>query len=182
MNTHVILVNENDEQIGLMHKLEAHQKGILHRAFSIFIFNNRGQLLMQQRALDKYHSGGLWTNTCCSHPIANELTEVYAHKRLIEEMGISCDLTAVSKFIYKAELENGLIEHEYDHVFIGYCDDEPVINENEANAWKWMDIDALKKDININPTLYTAWLKLALDQLINSLTMEEIKIDSLTIS
>ncbi|MCX6295631.1 MAG: NUDIX domain-containing protein [Bacteroidetes bacterium] len=129
MNTHVILVNTNDEQIGLMPKMEAHQKGILHRAFSI-----------------------------------------------------SCELKPVSKFIYKAELENGLIEHEYDHVFIGYCDDEPVINKNEANAWKWMDIDALKKDININPALYTAWLKLALDHLTNSLTMEEIKNGSLAIS
>lgn len=176
MNTHVILVNTNDEQIGLMPKLEAHQKGLLHRAFSIFIFNQRGQLMMQQRALDKYHSGGLWTNTCCSHPIVNESTEETARKRLIEEMGIACDLMPVSKFIYKAELGNGLTEYEYDHVFIGYSDEEPIFNINEAIAWKWIDIDVLKEDMNNNPDLYTAWLKPALEHLTNYLFTKKIKI------
>jgi len=176
MNTHVILVNTIDEQIGLMPKLEAHQKGLLHRAFSIFIFNQRGQLMMQQRALDKYHSGGLWTNTCCSHPIANESTEETARKRLSEEMGIACDLKPVTKFIYKAELGNGLIEHEYDHVFIGYSNDDPILNKNEANAWKWMDIDVLKEEINSKPDLYTAWLKPALEHLTNYLFTEKNKI------
>ena len=176
MNTPVILVNTIDEQIGLMPKLEAHQKGLLHRAFSIFIFNQRGQLMMQQRALDKYHSGGLWTNTCCSHPILNESTEETAHKRLLEEMGITCDLIPVTKFIYKAELGNGLIEHEYDHVFIGYSNDAPILNKNEANAWKWMDIDVLKEEINSNPDLYTAWLKPALEHLTNYLLTEKNKI------
>ena len=175
MNTNVILVNSNDEEIGVMNKLEAHQKGLLHRAFSIFIFNYRGQLIMQQRALEKYHSAGLWTNTCCSHPIANESTEETARKRLIEEMGVSCDLMSASKFIYKAELENGLIEHEYDHVFIGYSDDEPIINKSEVCAWKLMDIDTLKEDLNMNPALYTAWLKVALEHLINYLIAEKIE-------
>ncbi|MBI2722363.1 MAG: isopentenyl-diphosphate Delta-isomerase [Bacteroidetes bacterium] len=175
MNAQVILVNTKDEPVGLMDKMEAHKKGLLHRAFSIFIFNHRGQLMMQQRAFDKYHSGGLWTNTCCSHPIENESTQDTAHKRLIEEMGISCDLKPISKFIYKAELEHNLIEHEYDHLFIGYSDDEPIINKSEANAWKWMDIDTLKEDVNINPEIYTAWLKPAFEHLVDALVIKEIR-------
>ena len=161
MNTHVILVNTNDEQIGLMPKLEAHQKGLLHRAFSIFIFNQRGQLMMQQRALDKYHSGGLWTNTCCSHPIVNESTEETARKRLIEEMGITCDLTTVSKFIYKAELDNNLTEHEFDHVFVGYYDGEILFNKEEVDDYYFGTIEEINEKIQFNPSHYTPWFLIA---------------------
>jgi isopentenyl-diphosphate delta-isomerase len=175
MNTHIVLVDTNDEPIGSMLKLEAHQKGLLHRAFSIFILNTSGQLMMQQRALNKYHSAGLWSNTCCSHPSMGETIQDAANKRLEEEMNLKCDLMAVSKFIYKAELENGLIEHEYDHVLIGYSDTVPIINKSEACAWKWMNIDTLYEDININPTRYTAWLKPALEHLMNHLLIKEIK-------
>lgn len=169
MNTHVVLVNSNDEPIGLMPKLEVHQKGLLHRAFSIFIVNANGEIMMQQRVLNKYHSGGLWTNTCCSHPGIDEPIQEAANRRLKEEMNISCDLMFVSKFIYKAEFGNGLIEHEYDHVFFGYSDDIPVINKSEASDWKWMNIDELKEDLNINPSSYTVWLKPALEQLVRYL-------------
>lgn len=173
MNTHVVLVNTDDEPLGLMPKLEAHQKGLLHRAFSVFIFNFKGQLLLQQRAFDKYHSGGLWTNTCCSHPGPNETIKETAEKRLKEEMGITCALVPTSKFIYKAALENGLTEYELDHVLIGYTDEQPNINKAEANNFKYMDIDELRSDFISHPENYTVWFKPALEELLNHLMQAE---------
>lgn len=161
----VVLVDERDVELGVMEKLEAHQKGLLHRAFSIFLFNSQKQLLLQQRALDKYHSPGLWTNTCCSHPRPNETIKDAANRRLFEEMGISCDLTIKTSFIYKAAFDNGLTEHELDYVLVGSYNESPVINPAEANAFKWMSIEELKKDIKAHPGYYTEWFKIAIDKI-----------------
>lgn len=161
----VILVDTNDHPIGTIEKLEAHQKGLLHRAFSIFIFNAQGKLLLQQRAFTKYHSAGLWTNTCCSHPRPDETNENAAIRRLKEEMGIETALNYKGAFIYKAEFDNELIEHEFDHVFVGTFNDNPIINIDEVNNYDWKTLDEIKKDISINPNNYTAWLKIALEKL-----------------
>ena len=139
----VILVDKNDNQVGLMPKLEAHEKGLLHRAFSIFIFNSKYELLLQKRASSKYHSGGLWTNTCCSHPREGEDTLDAANRRLDEEMGIKTSLRKVYDFIYKAELDNQLTEHEFDHVFYGVFDNDPILNKDEAEDFKWVDMETL---------------------------------------
>ncbi|MCZ4243920.1 isopentenyl-diphosphate Delta-isomerase [Pedobacter punctiformis] len=160
----VILVNEFDEPQGGMEKMEAHQKGLLHRAFSVFIFNSNNELLLQQRAKDKYHSAGLWTNTCCSHPRLGENNNDAASRRLQEEMGMNCKLTYAFNFIYKANLENGLIENELDHVFFGVSDEVPVINPNEVATYRYTDLETLKKDIHTQPDLYTPWLKICLKQ------------------
>ena len=159
----VILVDENDTQVGLMPKLEAHQKGLLHRAFSIFIFNSNHQLLLQKRAISKYHSGGLWTNTCCSHPREGEETINAANRRLIEEMGIKTNLRKVFDFIYKAELDNELTENEFDHVFYGIYNENPIINTEEADDFKWIDMETLNNDITVNGQNYTVWFKIAFD-------------------
>ena len=153
----VILVNSNDEEIGSMEKLEAHQKGILHRAFSVFIFNDRYELLLQKRALDKYHSGGLWTNTCCSHPSPGDGLLAAAKRRLIEEMGIRAPLEIISSFIYKAAFENGLIEHEFDHILIGRYNDEVEINPMEVMDYKWISITDLNKEVSRHPDEFTIW-------------------------
>lgn len=166
LNEQVILVNEEDAEIGLMPKMEAHEKGLLHRAFSIFLFNSRGELLLQQRAPSKYHSPGLWSNTCCSHPRAGESTAAAAARRLREEMGMSCDLKHVFNFSYRAELGNNLIEHEYDHVFFGVTDSRPEINQKEVQSWKYISVDSLQADINKSPENYTAWLKIVLERVI----------------
>ena len=160
MEEKVILVNEKDAQLGLMGKLEAHQKAVLHRAFSVFVFNKKGELLLQQRALDKYHSPGLWTNTCCSHPRHGESAEQAAHRRLVEEMGFDCPVKKVLEFTYRAELDKGMIEHEYDHLFIGQYDGEPDLNPEEVMDWKWMSIDELSQDIQSQPQNYTEWFKI----------------------
>jgi isopentenyl-diphosphate delta-isomerase len=160
----VILVNENDEQIGLMEKIEAHEKALLHRAFSVFILNEKGELMLQQRALHKYHSPGLWTNTCCSHQRNGESNIVAGKRRLQEEMGFVTELAEAVSFIYKAPFDNGLTEHEYDHVMIGTYNDEPIINLDEVAAWKWMDVQAVKDDIAVNPNEYTAWFKIIFDK------------------
>jgi isopentenyl-diphosphate delta-isomerase len=159
----VILVDENDTQVGLMPKLEAHQKGLLHRAFSVFIFNSNHQLLLQKRAVSKYHSGGLWTNTCCSHPREGEETINAANRRLIEEMGIKTNLRKVFDFIYKAELDNELTENEFDHVFYGLYNEDPIINTEEADDFKWIDMETLNNDITLNGQDYTVWFKIAFD-------------------
>lgn len=164
MEEQVILVDVNDSPIGQMGKLEAHQKGELHRAFSIFIFNTKGELLLQQRALDKYHSGGLWTNTCCSHPRPGEDNLAAANRRLMEEMGMKADLTGVFNFTYRAEFESGLIEHEYDHVFFGKSDLLPIINKEEVERYKYMNLNTLKQELLIHPNQYTPWLKICLDK------------------
>ncbi len=160
----VILVNENDEQIGLMEKIEAHEKALLHRAFSVFILNDKGELMLQQRALHKYHSPGLWTNTCCSHQRDGESNITAGKRRLQEEMGFVTELAEVVSFIYKAPFDNGLTEHEYDHVMTGTYNDAPVINPDEVADWKWMDVQAVKDDIGENPDEYTAWFKIIFDK------------------
>ena len=165
----VILVDKNDNQVGLMPKLEAHQKGLLHRAFSIFIFNSKYELLLQKRASSKYHSGGLWTNTCCSHPREGEEILDAANRRLIEEMGIETSLRKVHDFIYKAELDNDLIEHEFDHVFYGIYNEDPIINDDEADDFKWIDMDSLNDDIKKNGDNYTIWFKIAFEYFYNYL-------------
>ena len=165
----VILVDEKDNQVGLMPKLEAHQKGLLHRAFSVFIFNSDYKLLLQKRASSKYHSGGLWTNTCCSHPRDGEDTIDAANRRLNEEMGIKTSLRKVFDFIYTAELDNNLIENEFDHVFYGVYDIDPIINTDEAEDFKWVDMETLKNDIENNKDQYTVWFKIAFDYFYNYL-------------
>jgi len=156
----VILVNEKDEQLGLMPKMEAHQKAVLHRAFSVFVFNKKGELLLQQRALDKYHSPGLWTNTCCSHQRDGETNLEAGKRRLQEEMGFYCDLEEVFWFVYKASFDNGLTEHELDHVMTGYYDQDPEINAEEVASFKWMLLEDVKSDIETHPELYTEWFKI----------------------
>ncbi len=160
MEEKVILVSETDDQLGLMGKMEAHKKGILHRAFSVFVFNKKGELLLQQRALDKYHSPGLWTNTCCSHQRDGESSLGAGKRRLNEEMGFYCDLEEVFWFIYSAAFDNGLTEHELDHVMVGYYDNDPVINLQEVASFKWMSLDKVKQDIAEHPENYTEWFKI----------------------
>lgn len=160
----VILVNEKDEKIGLMSKLEAHEKGVLHRAFSVFIFNDKGELMLQQRALNKYHSPGLWTNTCCSHQRDGEDTLEAGTRRLDEEMGFTTPLKVTTSFIYKAPFDNGLTEHELDHILIGYFNGEPTINTLEVAAWKWMPLIEVKEDVEKQPELYTAWFKIIFEK------------------
>ena len=165
----VILVDENDNQVGVMPKLEAHQKGLVHRAFSVFIFNSKYELLLQKRASSKYHSGGLWTNTCCSHPREGEEILDAAKRRLIEEMGIDTSLRKVHDFIYKAELDNDLTEHEFDHVLYGIYNEDPIINKDEADDFKWIDMDSLNEDIKTNGNNYTIWFKIAFEYFYNYL-------------
>ena len=160
----VVLVNEFDEQIGLMPKMEAHEKAVLHRAFSVFILNENGELMLQQRAAHKYHSPLLWTNTCCSHQRDGESNVEAGKRRLNEEMGFVTDLTEVFSFIYKAPFDNGLTEHEFDHVMVGYYNEEPAINPEEVEAWKWMAIDAVKEDMANHPEHYTAWFRIIFDK------------------
>ena len=167
--TDVILVNEQDQEIGQMEKLEAHQKGLLHRAFSVFVFNDKNELLIQQRAIGKYHSEGLWTNTCCSHPSPEETLEQAANRRLYEEMGMVCTVKRAFSFLYRAEFENGLVEHELDHVLIGYTNYPPLLNPEEAQAYKWISLDELEKDIAQHPEKYTIWFKIILIDHIHSL-------------
>ena len=162
MSELLILVDENDNEIGVMDKLSAHQTGSLHRAFSIFIFNSKKELLLQQRADEKYHSAGLWSNTCCSHPIKGEDISVSLNRRLDEEMGIHSGLEFVFSFIYKTELEHGLTEHELDHVYFGFTDEQPKPNPAEVKDWKYMDLHALQTDIQLHPENYSAWLAICL--------------------
>jgi len=155
----VILVNEDDVPIGTMEKLEAHQKGALHRAFSIFLFNDNKELLLQKRASDKYHSSDLWTNTCCSHPAPGEHLSASTQKRLIEEMGITTSLQPLFSFIYKTEFENGLIENELDHVIIGTFNANPLPNPAEVSDWRYSSLEEISNDIEANPNDYTFWFK-----------------------
>lgn len=160
MEDKVILVNENDQEIGSEEKLQAHIDGLLHRALSVLIFNSSGELLLQRRALDKYHSPGLWTNTCCSHPRPGEDTAAAAHRRLNEEMGMKAMLTHGISFIYKAEFDNSLTEHELDHVFVGISDDLPELNPDEAMEYKYISPDHLIEDMKENPSNYTVWFRI----------------------
>ncbi|GGG54191.1 isopentenyl-diphosphate Delta-isomerase [Bizionia arctica] len=160
----VILVNENDEQIGLMPKMEAHEKAMLHRAFSVFIFNDKNELMLQQRASHKYHSPELWTNTCCSHQRDGETNIQAGKRRLQEEMGFHTPLEESISFIYKAPFDNGLTEHEYDHIMIGSYNESPEINPEEVSNWKWMTLDNVKTDIKNHPEIYTEWFKIIFDK------------------
>lgn len=164
MTDDVILVDADDNIIGTMQKMEAHIKGRLHRAFSVFVFNTRGELLLQQRAFDKYHSAGKWTNTCCSHPRFGEETLDAAHRRLKEEMGMSCQLGHEFSFVYQAEMPEGISENEYDHVFFGISDELPEPNPSEVAAYRYIDMKELKADMQLNPDRYTAWLKICFDR------------------
>lgn len=163
----VILVDRDDNPVGTMEKMEAHIKPALHRAFSVFIFNTKGELLLQQRASHKYHSPLLWTNTVCSHPRFGEETIDAAHRRIVEEMGMDCEFNEAFSFLYKADVGQGLTEHEFDHVFIGETDIEPKINPEEVESWKYVTMNWLEKDIQDNPQNYTEWFKIALDEVIS---------------
>ncbi len=166
----VILVTEQDEAIGVMEKLEAHKKGVLHRAFSVLVFNSSNELLLQRRALQKYHSPGLWTNTCCSHPKPTETTLDAAHRRLIEEMGFDCELKFSHSFIYKVDFDNGLTEHEFDHVFIGFTSlTNFEFNKEEVHEFGFFSIQYLIEDIIKNPNNYTEWFKIILNNLPKSI-------------
>ena len=160
----VILVDVHDKQIGLMPKLEAHEKGVLHRAFSVFIFNNKGELMLQRRALSKYHSPGLWTNTCCSHQRDGESNILAAKRRLNEEMGFVAELIEKTSFVYKANFDNGLTEHELDHIIVGKYNHSPVINSSEVDSWKWMSMEDIRNNINDQPHNYTAWFKIIFEK------------------
>ncbi len=164
MEEQVILVNEKDEPIGLMPKMEAHEKAVLHRAFSVFIMNAKGETMLQQRAADKYHSPLLWTNTCCSHQRDGETNLEAGKRRLQEEMGFEVELKELFSFIYKAPFDNGLTEHELDHVMMGYYNEEPQINPEEVQDWKWMKPETIKSDISNNPDNYTEWFKIIFDK------------------
>lgn len=161
----VILVNELDEPIGTMEKMEAHEKALLHRAFSVFIFNSKGEMLLQQRARSKYHSGGLWTNACCSHPGPGEFTPDAAKRRLQEEMGFTTMLDSVFHFTYKARFENGLTEHEFDHVFIGTYDGPVHLNKDEAENYCFKSMQEIKASMEKEPEQYTAWFRIAFDKM-----------------
>lgn len=164
MKENIVLVDKNDNEVGFCEKIKVHKKGLLHRAFSIFIFNNDGELLMQKRAKNKYHSGGLWSNTACGHPKKDELTLNASHRRLFEEMGFDCELKKMFSFKYKTKFENSLIENEIDHVFIGRYNGEVNINKNEAEEHKWIKLSKLKSDIKKNPNCYTYWLKVLMNK------------------
>jgi len=164
-NDQVILVNESNFQRGIMGKMEAHIKAELHRAFSIFIFNSKGELLLQKRALTKYHSGGLWTNTCCGHPQPKVNMQECAHERLKEEMGIDCAFEFAFDFIYKADLDNGLFENELDHVFVGHYDGIPTCNPLEASHWKYESLNRIRENVKVFPEQFTVWFKLILPKL-----------------
>lgn len=176
-SNHVILVNEADEEIGTMEKLAAHQAGLLHRAISVFIFNSAGELLLQRRALDKYHSSGLWTNTCCSHPYPGETASDAAHRRLKEEMGMEANLQPSFQFIYKTDLDHNLTEYELDHVFVGQSDETPHLNTEEAIAFRWASLDKLKEEIATYPDRYTVWFRIILTEHLEKL--EQLSYESL---
>lgn len=156
----VVLVNELDQEIGLMEKMEAHEKALLHRAFSVFVFNEHGELLLQQRAFSKYHSGGLWTNTCCSHPRPNETVADAANRRLMEEMGFATPLEKVLDFIYQAEFSNGLTEHEFDHVLIGHYEGAIVPDPHEVNAYEYRSMESIQASLDAKEGLFTAWFEI----------------------
>ena len=165
---HVVQVDENDNDIKFVPKLEAHFSGVLHRAVSVLIFDRNGKWMLQKRANDKYHSSGLWSNTCCSHPFPNEDVKVAAERRLHEEMGISCSLVKRYSFQYKAEFDNGLIEHELDHVFVGITDDVPNPNPEEVSEWRMISTAELEKELRDNPEIFSEWFKIIVPEIINT--------------
>jgi len=164
MPEEVILVDSHDKEIGSAEKTDAHVKGLLHRAFSVFVFNSKGEMLLQQRARNKYHSGGLWSNTCCSHPKPGESVDDASKRRLQEEMGFTCKLKKVFHFIYKSALDKGMTEHELDHVFIGKFEGTVQPNSDEVHSYRWVTIERLLQDLIESPDNYTIWFKLALQE------------------
>ncbi|HAI84642.1 MAG TPA: isopentenyl-diphosphate delta-isomerase [Chitinophagaceae bacterium] len=164
----VILVNEYDEPIGQMEKMEAHRKGLLHRAFSVFAFNEKGEMLLQQRAKEKYHSPALWTNACCSHPRENETVTEAAERRLFEELGFSTKVSKVFSFTYKASFDNGLVEHEFDHVLIANITNDTVIqpNPHEVMDYCFMSVDSIQEALQSHPEKFTAWFHIAFPKLV----------------
>lgn len=174
MEDEVILVDDKDNEIGVEEKIRAHKEPPkLHRAFSIFIFNTQEQMLLQQRALNKYHSPGLWTNTCCSHPRPGETSEVAAHRRLAEEMGFDTVLKEAFTFTYKAPFDNGLTEWEFDHVFIGDHNGDIQPDPKEVEGFKWVDVEELQQDVKNRPEDYTPWFKIVLEQVLKHITSRE---------
>jgi len=167
MEEEIILVNENDGEIGREVKIRAHKLGLLHRCFSILVFNSKGELMLQKRAGEKYHSGGLWSNTCCGHPRPGEGVITAGQRRLKEEMGFECELKEIMAFTYKSELDNGLIENEYDHVLTGKYDGDPVLNPEEVEGWRFVSPEKLEKEVEENPARFTVWLKIILPKLKN---------------
>jgi isopentenyl-diphosphate delta-isomerase len=164
MDEQVILVDEHDREVGTGEKLHTHRDGTLHRAFSVFIFDRSGRLLLQKRARMKYHSGGLWSNTACGHPRPGEETKAAAHRRLREEMNINSELHKAFDFLYRAELDSTLVEHEYDHVFVGTHEGgEPAPDQSEVEDWRWVTMDDLRRDLQAEPHRYSYWLKLAVE-------------------
>ena len=158
----VILVNAQDEQVGVAPKMHVHREGLLHRAVSVFLFDVEGRVLLQRRALAKYHSGGLWSNTCCGHPRPGESSIEAARRRLHEEMGVTCAVMPAFEFVYRAELPNGLVEYELDHVFVGWFDGEPIPDPAEVTEWRWAALEAILADYALHPGGYTAWFRAAL--------------------
>lgn len=165
----VILVDTFDHEIGTMGKLEAHKQGKLHRAFSVFIFHPDGRMLLQRRAAHKYHSGGLWSNACCSHPRPGEEISNAAHRRLKEEMGFDCELREIHAFTYRVPFPNGLTEHEFDHVLVGTSDEMPKLNPEETDDWMWLPVDDVRKELRQHPESYTYWLAAAFDEVIEKM-------------
>ena len=169
---YVVLVDSQDNELGKMEKLEAHEKGLLHRAFSIFLFNSKGEMLIQQRSLSKYHSPGLWTNACCSHPAPNESIIQAGNRRLKEELGLSTELVDAFNFEYRETFENNLTEHELDHVLVGYSEENPILNQEEAKDYRWITWANLLEEIDLNPENFTIWFKIILTKHIEKLQKE----------
>lgn len=165
----IILVNYKDEEVGFEEKMKTHKKALMHRAFSIFIFNNNGEMILQKRAIEKYHCGGMWSNTCCSHPRKGEEVNNAAHRRLKEEIGFDCELIDMFTFHYKVKFNNGLTENEMDHVFLGFYDGKIKLNKKEASDFRWMKVENVEKEIKKNPDEFTVWFKIALKELKKSI-------------
>jgi isopentenyl-diphosphate delta-isomerase len=165
MIEHVILVDKRDAELGVAEKLEAHRAGLLHRAVSVFVYASDGRLLLQQRSPGKYHSAGLWSNTCCSHPRPGEATAAAARRRLREEMGIECGLHPAFGFVYRAQLSNGLVEHEYDHVFLGHYSGDPVADPHEVERWRWSTPQEVDAELRTHPERFSAWFRLVFDRI-----------------
>lgn len=166
MREMVVLTDADDVEMGVLEKLQAHRTGVMHRAFSIFLLNTAGELLLQRRAVGKYHSGGLWSNACCGHPRPGEDTLEAATRRMTEELGLTSELTHLFSFVYTAELDGGLVEHELDHVFVGWTDEVPNPDPEEVGDWRWMGVEQIRTWLEVEPEAFTAWFTPALERLL----------------
>ena len=175
-------MNERDEAVGTIEKMEAHRRGVLHRAFSVFIFNKGGDLLLQQRAAGKYHGAGLWTNTCCSHPFPDEPVAQAATRRLQEEMGFTTPLQKAFHFRYNAAVENGLIEHEFDHVFVGTYEGAIPFNKEEVADYRFVNPQALAAEVAAAPHTFTAWFKMALPHVLEWYRQQSLIVEPLSVT